>query len=359
MVFVALSLQTVSAQERTVTGTLVDNDSGEVMVETAVALLTTDSTFVVGSVTNKAGQFTLVAPENDNYLLKISSVGYPSVVRPITVKNDKNLSLGRIKMKADAIMLKGITATAQALKVTVVEDTFIYNSAAYRTPEGSVVEELLKRIPGATVDDEGNVTINGKTVERVKVDGREFMTGDTKTAIKNLPTSIVDKVKAYSDKSDNTKMTGIDDGEEIMTLDFGIKEGMNRGLLGNLDASYGTHDRYAERGMLAYFKEKIRLIGLANFNNTNDMGFGGRGGGFGRGRNGLNTSNMAGVNFNYEEKDKLKVDGSVRWNHSTNDAFTRSSSEQFVTSTSPVKSFGNNISQEDSKNKSVNVQARV
>ncbi len=359
IVFVVLSLRGLYAQERTVAGSLVDSDSGEVMVETAVALLRCDSTFVVGGVTNKAGQFSLVAPENGDYLLKITSVGYASVVRPITVKNDKNISLGRIKLKADAIMLKGITATAQALKVTVVEDTFVYNSAAYRTPEGSVVEELLKRIPGASVDDDGNVTINGKKVERVKVDGREFMTGDTKTAIKNLPTSIVDKVKAYSDKSDNTKMTGIDDGEEIMTLDFGIKEGMNRGLLGNIDLSYGTHDRYAERGMVAYFKDKLRVIALGNFNNTNDMGFGGRGGGFGRGRNGLNTSNMAGVNVNYEERDKIRVDGSVRWNHSTNDAFTRSSSEQFVTSTSPVKSFGNDISQQYSKNKSFNVQARV
>ncbi len=362
VVTIVLSLSAfsiLSAQEHRITGSVVDSDSGEVLSQVAVSLLTRDSTFVAGTLSSEAGRFSIAAPEAGSYLVRLTSVGYTAVVKDIVVKGDKDLSIGKVKLKADAIMLQGITTTAQALKVMVVEDTFIYNSAAYRTPEGSVVEELIKRIPGATVDDEGNVTINGKTVERVKVDGREFMTGDTKTAIKNLPTSIVDKVKAYSDKSDNTKMTGIDDGDEIMTLDFGIKEGMNRGLLGNVDLSYGTEDRYAERLMFAYFKDKFRVIGLGNFNNTNDMGFGGRGGGFGRGRNGLNTSNLAGVNFNFEEKDKIKVDGSVRWNHNTNNAFTRSSSEQFVTSTTPVESFSNNISQEFSKNKSFAVQARV
>ncbi len=348
----------VAAQERCITGTLIDSDSGEAMVEIAVALLKTDSTFISGTVTNDVGKFSIIAPDNDDYLLKISSVGYATLVKKITINDDKDLIVGEIKLKADAIMLQGITTTAQALKVIVVEDTFVYNSAAYRTPEGSVVEELIKRLPGASVDDDGNVTINGKAVQRVKVDGREFMTGDTRTAIKNLPTSIVDKVKAYADKSDNTKMTGIDDGEEIVTLDFGIKEGMNKGLLGNIDLAYGTEHRYGERVMVAYFKDKLRVMSLGNFNNTNDMGFGGRGGGFGRGRNGLNTSNMVGVNINYEEN-KLRLDGSVRWNHNTNDAYTRSSSEQFITSETPVQSFSNNLSQTYTKDKSFNVQARL
>ncbi len=264
------------------------------------------------------------------------------------------------QLRTDSIYeLDDVVVKAQALKVYVVEDTIVYNSAAYRTPEGSVVEELIKRLPGASVDDEGNVTINGKKVERVKVDGREFMTGDTKTAVKNLPTSIVDKVKAYADKSDNAKATGIDDGEEIMTLDFGVKEGMNKGLLGNFDLSYGTRERYSEKGMLAWFKNKWRVMAMGSANNTNDMGFGGRGGGFSRGRNGLNTAEMAGVNFNYEETNKLKVDGSVRWNHSTNDAQTTSSSEQFVTSTTAVQSFSNDVSQSLSRDRSWNAQARV
>ncbi len=345
------------AQEQVVSGTLIDGASGEAMEHAAVALLSSDSTYVCGVASGSDGRFRVSAPADGRYILKVTSVGYATLWRSVDVTG-RDVALGRIKMTEDAVMLREVTKTAQALKVTVVEDTFIYNSAAYRTPEGSVVEELIKRLPGAQVDDEGNVTVNGKTVERVKVDGREFMTGDTKTAIKNLPTSIVEKVKAYSDKSDNTKMTGIDDGEEVMTLDFGIKPGMNKGLLGNIDLSYGTDDRYAERMMAAWMKDRLRVMALGNMNNTNDMGFGGRGGGFGGRRNGLNTSDMAGVNINYED-DRLRADGSVRWNRNTNDALTSTSSEQFVTAETPVQSFANKLSQAYSRNTSWNAQARI
>ena len=120
------------------------------------------------------------------------------------------------------------------------EDTFVYNSAAYRTPEGSVVEELVKRLPGAEVSDDGTIKINGKEVKKILVDGKEFMTGDTKTALKNLPTSIIDKIKAYDEKSDLSKVTGIDDGEEQTVLDFGVKKGMNKGLISNIDLGVAT-----------------------------------------------------------------------------------------------------------------------
>lgn len=118
------------------------------------------------------------------------------------------------------------------------------------------------------------------------------MTGDTKTALKNLPTSIIDKIKTYDEKSDLAKVTGIDDGEEQTVLDFGIKKGMNKGIIGNADASIGTHNRYAERLMVALFKDKSRVMLMGNANNTNDKGFPGGGGGghFGGGLKGLNSS---------------------------------------------------------------------
>ena len=153
--------------------------------------------------------------------------------------------------ETDAVMLKEVIANGVAAKVIVKEDTFIYNAAAYRTPEGSVIEELVKRLPGAQIDDDGKITINGKEVKKIKVDGKEFMTGDTQTALKNLPTAIIDKVKAYDEKSDMAKLTGVDDGEEQTILDFNIKRGMNKGVLANIDLSVGTKSRYAEQGMFS------------------------------------------------------------------------------------------------------------
>lgn len=255
-------------------------------------------------------------------------------------------------------MLKGATVVGQAARVTVKEDTFVYNASAYRTPEGSVVEELVKRLPGAQVSDDGTITINGKEVKKVLVDGKEFMTGDTQTALKNLPTSIIDKIKAYDEKSDLAKVTGIDDGEEQTVLDFGIKKGMNKGVFGNVDASIGTHDRYAERLMGALFKDKTRVMLMGNLNNVNDRGFPGGGGGgrFGRGAQGLNTSKMAGANFNLEPSSKLKLDGSVRWNHSNGDKRTEQSVENFV---STAGSFSNSLNQNYTRSNSWDARLRL
>ena len=137
----------------------------------------------------------------------MTSVGYTTITKNIKLEQGNNLDLGQLAMSGDAILLKGVTATGQAAKVVVKEDTFVYNSSAYRTPEGSVVEELVKRLPGAEVSDDGQITINGKQVKKILVDGKEFMTGDTQTALKNLPTSIVDRIKAYDEKSDLARMT--------------------------------------------------------------------------------------------------------------------------------------------------------
>ena len=174
------------AQERKITGTLIDRDTQEPVIQTTVQLLKMDSTFVAGAISDDNGKFSVQAPENGKYLLRISSVGYITSVNMKEMAKDHNLAMGNIVMNSDAVMLKGATVTGKALKVVVREDTFVYNSAAYVTPEGSVVEELVKRLPGAQVSDDGKITINGKEVKKVKVGGKEFMTGDTQTAMKNL-----------------------------------------------------------------------------------------------------------------------------------------------------------------------------
>jgi hypothetical protein len=344
------------AQKREISGFLVDSESKEPLSLATVQLLKMDSTFISGAMSNDSGKFVIQAPANDKYLLKVTSVGYFPAVKRIQMQDDHDLNMGLLQVLANSTLLKEAVVKAQALKVTVKEDTFIYNSAAYRTPEGSTIEELVKRLPGAQVDDDGKITINGKEVKKILVDGKEFMTGDTKTAMKNIPTSIIEKVKAYDQKSDLARVTGIDDGDEQTVLDFGTKPGNNKGLMTNVDVGVGTKDRYSSRLFGGYFNSDWRVFGMGNANNVNDMGFGGRGGGFGRGRNGLNASKMAGVNINYEKKDTLKVDGSVRWNHSDGDAYSKTSSENFV---STVGSFSNSINQNYSRSNSWNAQFRV
>lgn len=361
-IFFAIMLVTVCAltamaQNRTLRGTIIDKETKEPVMQTTVQLLKSDSTFVAGAASDEDGKFSVSAPQNGKYILKISNIGYTTKYQNLTVENDKDYDFGTVSLATDAVMLKEVIAQGVAAKVTVKEDTFVYNAAAYRVPEGSVIEELVKKLPGAQVDDDGTIKINGKTVKKIKVDGKEFMTGDTKTAMKNLPTSIVERVKAYDEKSDLARITGIDDGDESTVLDFGIKRGMNRGTMINSDFGYGNKERYSARVMGGHMKEDLRIFGFINGNNTGDMGFPGGGGGgrFRGGNNGLNASKMGALQFNYEG-DKLAGDGSVRWNHRDGDAFSRSSTESFVTKTG---SFGNSQNNNLSRSDQLNFQARL
>lgn len=345
------------AQERLISGKITDRDTKAPVEQVTIQLLKTDSTYVSGAISNERGLFHVNAPANGKYLLKITSVGYKPTVKRIQISEDKNLAMGNVVISADAIMLKGAVVTAMAQKVSLKEDTFVYNSAAYRTPEGSVVEELVKRLPGAEVSDDGTIKINGKEVKKILVDGKEFMTGDTKTALKNLPTSIIDKIKAYDEKSDLSKVTGIDDGEEQTVLDFGVKKGMNKGVISNIDLGVGNKNRYNMRGMGGYFANNNRFMLFANANNTSDRGFGGGPGrGFWGGANGLNASKMIGANYNYELKDKFKFNTSLRWNHSDGDVWSSRSSENFMGSSS---SFSNSLSQSYSRSNSWNGNIRL
>ena len=350
------SIQVIA--QRNISGKVIESDSQEPVAQTTVRLLKSDSTMVTGSLTNLDGIFRVKAPANGNYIVQVTCVGFKPYTKNVKISADKDIALGTIELKPDAIMLKGATVTGQAAKVTLKEDTFVYNASAYRTPEGSVVEELVKRLPGAQVDDDGKITINGKEVKKILIDGKEFMTGDTKTAMKNLPTSIVERVKAYDQKSDLARVSGIDDGEEETVLDFGIKRGMNRGYMVNADLAAGTRSRYSGRIFAGMQSSDLKIFIPMSANNVNDMGFPGGGGGrFGGGRQGLTATKMLGFNLNYEKKDRFKLDASIRWNHSNVDAVVRRSTEDFMSGN--ASTFSNNLTSNMSRTNSWNARFRL
>ena len=354
---VALATSVATFAQRAVSGKVVEQDTKEAVIQATAALLSGEKV-VANAVTNVNGGFTIKAPQDGNYTLKVTYVGFKTVTKKIAVKDGKDVNVGTLSMEPDAIMLQGATVTAHASKVTLKADTFVYNANAFRTPEGSVVEELVKRLPGAEVSDDGTIKINGKEVKKILVDGKEFMTGDTKTAIKNLPTNIIDRIKAYDQQSDLARVSGIEDGEEQTVLDFGIKAGMNKGIMVNADLAAGTSHRYAGRIFGGVMKDNMKLFLMTNANNTNDMGFPGGGGGgrFGGGRQGLTANKMTGVNMNYEA-DKIKLDGSVRWNHSDGDALSKRSSETFYSET--LSQWSNSLSQNYTRSNNWNAQMRL
>ena len=358
LVTVVLITSVVANAQRLVSGKVVEQDTQEAVIQATASILSGEKV-VANALTNMNGGFSIRAPRDGRYTLKITYVGFKTYTKQLNIRDGKDYSAGTITLEPDAIMLKGATVTARASKVTLKADTFMYNASAFRTPEGSVVEELVKRLPGAEVSDDGTIKINGKEVKKILVDGKEFMTGDTKTALQNLPTNIIERIKAYDQQSDLSRVSGIQDGEEETVLDFGIKPGMNKGAMANVDLGIGTKHRYFGRGMGAVMKDNMKVMLFTRANNVNDMGFPGGGGGgrWGQQRQGLNASKMVGANFNYELKDKFKLDGSVRWNHNDGDQFAKISSEQIYDATTSV--FSNSVSHKFSRGNSWNAQMRI
>ena len=330
----------------TVSGRVIEAGTKEPVELAAVQLLSLpDSAQVAGMTTSTQGYFSLSKQKPGKYLLKVSFIGYVTKIIPVQLTaNVPAKKMGNIELATDAVMLQEAVVVAEAPQVTVVEDTLMYNSSAYRTPEGAMLEELVKKLPGAEIDDDGNVKINGKDLKKIMVDGKEFFGGDVKTGLKNLPVDMVDKLKTYDKKSDLARVTVIDDGEEETVLDLTVKKGMNQGWFGNADLGAGTKDRYTGRMMLNRFVDKTQFSIIGSANNVNDQGFSGGGGGpRWRSNNGLNATKMLGANF-ATQTNKLELGGSVRYNFQDADISSINSSERFLQN-------GNSYSNSNNKNR--------
>ena len=215
------------AQKITVSGLVMDGDANEPLMGASVVLLAPkDSSQVAGVATNLEGKFNLPAVKKGNYILRVSYMGFVSQFKNLTLqKGEKTQDIGTITLREDSKLMREAEVTGKLAQMEMKADTFVYNAEAFRLPEGANLEELVKKLPGAEVDEDGTIKINGKTVSKIMVEGKEFFEGDTKTAMKNLTSKMIKKLKAYDKKSDYTRITGIDDGEEETVLDLTVQKG--------------------------------------------------------------------------------------------------------------------------------------
>ena len=359
LLFVSICVLPVAAQQQeSVSGRLVDGENGEAMVRATVQLYRLngkDTTFVTGVFSNTTGNFSINNVRNGNYLLKATYLGYKELKRNITKAAGRTLALGTVKMEQNAVELQGATVTANVPKMVIKDDTVVYNADAFRVPEGSVIEALVEALPGAKIDDDGKISINGKDVKRFKLDGRDFMTGNNDAVMKNLPSYVIDKVKAYDEKSDQSRLTNIDDGNDDFVLEFVTKRSARNGIQANPDIGYGTDDRYGIRLTAMKPFGAMRYTFMGNANNVNDRNFSGRGG-RGRGNgNGQRETKTAALDASYESGRKanggnLRWSGRVTWNRQDADNWNRTGSENFVNTRGGA--FSNSISQNYSRNNS-------
>lgn len=311
---------------------VVDSIENEPVEMAVAALYSKDGKLLKGVATDNRGEFTLSNIRLSSYNLIVTLLGYDTVriSLPQTRFNKRVVNLDTIRLQISDFMLTDVTITAEPPELVIKEDTLEYNAAAFKVAEGAVVEDLIKRLPGMEVDTDGNIKKpDGKQVNRVFVDGKEFFGDDPKMATKNLTADIVDKVQVIEKKSDMAILTGIDDGEEETIINITIKKGMKQGWMGNVTSGLGalTQDnkdntpRYSENLMVNRFLENDQITFIANANNVNNQGSSDRGNNVrsGRGsggRSGITSSNTFGVNTAKIINDKLKFAGNVRYNYS-------------------------------------------
>lgn len=344
-----------------VTGSVVEEGTGTPVEQATIRLLSgRDSTFIGGVASSVNGSFTLKNIPAGNYLLHVSFIGFEPLYQPLSISGNTNpVRVGKLELGEGAIELGEAVVMGKAPEVVVRNDTIEYNADSYKVTEGSMLEDLLKKMPGVEIDEEGNVTINGKEIKKVLVDGKEFFSDDPKVASKNLPSNMVEKVQVLDRLSEMARLTGFDDGDEETVINLTIKPGMKEGWVGNAFAGYGSKERYEGNMMLNRMYNNDRYTLLGGLNNTNNMGFsdmggsmfdgmgGGGRGGWG-GRNGITSSANIGFDFSKEFSSKLTLSGNARFAHSDND--TRSITSQTNVQSETVYETGNNFSNYKSNN---------
>ena len=341
LLMACVTLQAQSAFKVTVR--LTDSASGEPVGFATVSLTrdgaTSPSSYALG---DSEGHAHLDKVRAGKYTIKAELMGYKAHTQAIEVKGD--LDLGEVKMDPDQRVLDAASVSAVGNPITIKKDTVEYNASSYKISDNDMLENLLQKLPGVEVSEDGTVTANGETITKITIDGKTFFLDDPTLATKNIPAKIVEKVKVVKKKSEQAEFTGIDDGQEEYVIDLSVQKGMMNGVFGNAMLG-GGHDvpqsglswkdgdyRYQGALMVGKFTDKSQISLIANGNNTNNRGFNDlsgsmmqnmRGsGGMGRGQggwgsgNGITTSWMGGLNGSWDLfDDKMSLGGNYLYNN--------------------------------------------
>ena len=370
--FILLSLSGF-AQNNTfnITGIVTDTLGEPLIASTILLLEKQDSTMVEFTKSELSGDFIFKNIAPGDYLVKTTYIGYIPTTVDASAHDGKNINLGNVEMAELAEELMTVVIKAAKAPIKMRGDTIEYDATTFKVPEGSTVEDLLKRLPGIEVESDGSILADGKNVNKVTVDGKSFFGSSPQAATKNLPAEGIGKVQVFDTKSEQEEITGATSEAKEKTMNLQLKEEFKKGAFGKVIASIGTEDRKEIKGNYNKFNKKMQfsLIGVGNntgrnglswddyqdfagsnawnFGGNTDYGFGGgrRSFSFGGSSGGIESSIRssffnngasqgfpenynAGVNFNYDHNDN-KVSAVYYYNQAGVEKEGSSSRERF------------------------------
>ena len=343
----------LSAQN--VKGVLVDESSGEPLGFATISLTRDGQSKPAKYIlSDDKGAFTLQSVRNGSYALVAELLGYLPYSAQIKMES-KDIDLGKIKMKLDREQLESAEVSAIGNAVIVKKDTIEYNASSFLTTDNDNLVDLLKKMPGIEVADNGTITVNGQSVSKITVQGKTFFLDDPQIASQNIPAKLVKKLKVIRKKSEQAEFTGIDDGQEETVIDLTVPQGMMQGIVGRVTAGVG-HDvpsknndlndwRFSGNAFLGRFSDNTQISLIANANNANVQGatnfsggmmgnmMGGMMGGNMMGGGGISTNYMGGLNAasNFFD-DRMELGGNYSYNNSHSLSESNTRTESFETS---------------------------
>lgn len=349
---------------RDVSGVVLDSTGTSVIAATVKLTSPADTLFTR---TDIDGKYSFKHVRSSQFLISISSLGYRSFNQRFLFPDGSTpLTLNVIRLKTQSNLLNEV-AVSGVLPITVKEDTIQYRASDFPVRENSVVEDVLKKLPGIEVDKDGNVTTQGKSVTRVRVNGKDFFDGDLKTATQNLPAEIIENIQIIDDYGDQANASGIRTGDPDKILNITISPSNNKGMIANAVAGGGNEGRYIASGMGRIMNNDEQLSFMFNLNNTNanlfDFAGGGnqrggrfRGSGGGRGGNsgGITTTQAGGFDYRKDLSKKITLFGSYRVSASNNNAITDRISEA-ITGGQEIRTIQNSRSERDNVNQGLNL----
>lgn len=378
-----------------VKGTVIDSTNNKPIDKAVIGLVIKDKpTDTTYTLTNEKGDFSFDPVPTSNFSVVITNSGYGPVAKFISIKQpEKTINIGTVILAPRGTLLDELVV--KSAPIVIKEDTVEYRADAFKVKEGAVVEDLLKKLPGVEVDKDGNVKAQGKSVTRVKVNGKDFFGGDVKTATKELPSNMVDKIQIVDDYGDQATVSGIKDGEPDKVMNIVTKKDMNKGFFGRATVGAGTEDRYQASFNGNYFNNNKQISLVANSNNTNAslFNFGGGGnrgmssmmssgmamvtdmGGAGNVRNvissgdmsqfgasgsGITSTNSFGTNFRDQWGKRVSAYGSYSYSHRNTGQLQSTSSQNFYSSTSFINNQNaNSLSIGDSHRGTFNIEYQI
>jgi hypothetical protein len=256
-------------------GKLVDTIGNKPLGFATVTIFkSSDTALITYRLSNPQGEFRVPGlPLNTSCRVIISYSGFEAFRKEFTLPNDSPLDFGTINMNPSSKSLEEVLVIAERPPVTVRKDTIEFNASSFKTLPTALVEDLLKKMPGIQIDAEGNITVNGKKVNRILVDGKAFFGDDPKMATRNLPANVIDKVQVTTDKDEENRNTTGDLTNIGQVINLTLKKGVKKGWFGKLYAGGGTEDRYEIGGIANIYRDTMQLSVLAFSNNVNRSGF--------------------------------------------------------------------------------------